>query len=284
MIPTADVTPVIPAEPMLPRIFRARRVRRETPDVVTLHIAPEDGGALPSCEPGQFNMLYAFGLGEAAISIKARSGGSFAHTIRAVGMVTRAMFGWKRDTPVGVRGPFGTPWPLAEAEGKDVLLIAGGIGLAPLWELLRRVLARRECFGHVSLLYGMRSPADQLYRGELERLRRRGDLHLAVTADRADSSWCGHVGVVTTLIAGAPFDPANALSMLCGPEIMMRFSARELVRRGMSESQIYVSLERNMKCAVGICGHCQLGPEFICRDGPVFPYDRVRRWLEIPEL
>lgn len=170
------------------------------------------------------------------------------------------------------------------AEGKDVVIVAGGIGLAPLREALHRILSRRHRFGQVSLLYGTRSPADLLYSRELERMAARLDLDVAITVDRAGPDWHGHVGVVTTLINGITFNPANAIAMLCGPEVMMRFTVRELMRHGLPEASIFLSLERNMECAIGLCGHCQFGPHFICREGAVFRYDRVAPWLAIPEL
>lgn len=276
--------PALLREPMVPEVFRVRRVQRETADVFTLHIAPEDGSPAPCFEPGQFNMLYAFGIGEVPVSIAGGSETTLVHTIRSIGTVTRAMARWKRGAALGVRGAYGSTWPLTEAEGRDVLLIAGGLGLAPLWEALRRLLEQRERFRSVALLYGTRTPADLLYQRELERLRTRKDLHLAITVDRTAPAWKGHVGVVTTLIGRVPFDPANALAMICGPEVMMRFTVRELMGVGVPERCMFLSMERNMKCAVGFCGRCQFGPEFICKDGPVFRYDRIAGWLNIPEL
>jgi NAD(P)H-flavin reductase len=229
-------------------------------------------------------MLYAFGIGEVPISIADVRADRIVHTIRAVGPVTRAMAQWKRGSTLGLRGPFGSAWPLHLAAGKDLLIIAGGLGLAPLWGAVQQALAQRDQFGRVALLYGARTPADLLYRRPLDRLARRPDLHLAVTVDRPGPGWSGNVGVVTELLTGAEFTPANTVAMLCGPEVMMRFTVRELMRRGVAEHDIFLSLERNMKCAVGLCGHCQFGPEFICKSGPVFPHDRISRWLNIPEL
>jgi NAD(P)H-flavin reductase len=184
---------------------------------------------------------------------------------------------------LGVRGPFGSGWPLREAEGKDVVIIAGGIGMAPLRGALLELMRRRKQYGRISLIYGARTPADVLYERDLERLRGRG-LDLSITVDRAVGAWHGHVGVVTTLIPRAPFNSHNCVALMCGPEIMMRFATRELQKRGVPDDAIFLSLERNMKCAVGFCGHCQFGPEFICKDGPVLRYDRVARWLAIPEV
>jgi NAD(P)H-flavin reductase len=234
--------------------------------------------------PGQFNMLYVFGIGEIAISICADPRGKLLmHTTRVVGTVTKAMRRLRRGDMLGVRGPFGSCWPIEQAAGHDVVLIAGGIGLAPLRGALSQLLRRRNKPGKVVLLYGVRTPEDMLYRHELERWRSSG-LQIFATADRATGSWPGHVGVVTALIPRAPFDPVNTVAMVCGPEVMMRYTVLELQKRGISEKSIFLSMERNMKCAVGFCGHCQFGPEFICKDGPVFRYDRVKKWLEIWEL
>jgi NAD(P)H-flavin reductase len=168
---------------------------------------------------------------------------------------------------------------VAEAEGNDVVIVAGGIGLAPLRPALYSLLARREKYGRVVLLYGARTPTDILYRRELEQWRARFDLEVYATVDRAMSGWRGNVGVVTALVPRAPFDALNTVAMVCGPEVMMRFTVLELQKRGVAADSIFLSLERNMKCAVGFCGHCQLGPVFVCKDGPVFRYDRVKDWL-----
>ena len=271
-------------DPMLPQPFLVRRVRRETSDTFTVEIEPASAGKIFNFAPGQFNMLYVFGVGEIAISICADPRGrSLMHTTRVVGTVTKAMSRLRRGDMLGVRGPFGSCWPIEQAAGHDVVLIAGGIGLAPLRGALSQLLRRRNKPGNVVLLYGVRTPEDMLYRHELERWRSAG-LQIYVTADRATGSWPGHVGVVTTLIPRAPFDPVNTVAMVCGPEVMMRYTVLELQKRGVSERSIFMSMERNMKCAVGFCGHCQFGPEFICKDGPVFRYDRVKNWLGIWEL
>ena len=268
---------------MLPEAFRIARVRRDTRDTFTIALTPENGAPPRTAAPGQFNMLYVFGVGEVPISISSAPGRPLLHTTRAVGNVTRAMARLKRGDMLGVRGPFGSSWPMEAARGKDVVIIAGGIGMAPLRGALLELMRRRKQFGRIVLIYGARTPADVLYERELERLRSRG-LELSITVDRAVGPWRGHVGVVTTLIPRAPFDPRNCVAMMCGPEIMMRFATRELQKRGVPDDAIYLSLERNMKCAVGFCGHCQFGPEFICKNGPVFRHDRIARWLAIREL
>jgi NAD(P)H-flavin reductase len=261
-------------------------VVRELDDTFTLQI---DASARPgglAFAPGQFNMLYAFGIGEVPISISGDPARpqALVHTIRAVGSVTRPMQALRRGDVVGVRGPYGSSWPLAEARGKDVVIVAGGLGLAPLRPAILDVLAHRGDYKRVSILYGARSPEAILYRAELEAWRGRFDVDVEVTVDRAGADWMGQVGVVTALVAQATFDPASAVAMLCGPEVMMRFTVRELERRGLANASIWVSMERSMKCGVGLCGHCQYGPTFVCKDGPVFRFDRVASIFYLREV
>jgi NAD(P)H-flavin reductase len=262
-------------EPMTPSPYRVRQRRRELPDTVTLALEPLDGPT-PACAPGQFNMLYAFGVGEVPISISGdpRSPSPLLHTVRAVGAVTRALCQARRGDLVGVRGPFGTGWELERAAGGDVMIVAGGIGLAPLRPVIYQLLAERDRYGAVSLLVGARSPATLLYQRELRAWRSRFDLQVEVTVDHAERGWRGNVGVVTELLGALPLDPATT-ALVCGPEVMMRLTAAALTDRGVPPAAIRVSLERNMKCAVGHCGHCQLGPVLVCRDGAVFDYQRV---------
>ncbi len=273
------------AEPMAPRRYRVQRVRRETGDVSTLWLEPMEEAA-KRFAPGQFNMLYAFGVGEVPISISGEFPpvGGLMHTVRGVGPVSIALCRSKRGDVLGVRGPFGRGWPIDDASGRDVLIVAGGIGLAPLRPAVEQLLARREQYGRIALLYGGRTPHDLLYRRELGRWRSRFDMEVEITVDAASVGWRGYVGVVTTLIPRAVFDPAEAIAFVCGPEVMMRFTIAELQDRGVSPESIYISMERNMKCAVGFCGHCQFGPAFICKDGPVFRYDEVAPLLRIREV
>jgi NAD(P)H-flavin reductase len=237
--------------------------RRETHDTWTLRL----DGDLPIA-PGQFAMLYAFGAGEAPISVSAVDGG-VEHTIRAVGAVTSALC--EAET-IGVRGPYGNTWPLEEAAGREVVVVAGGIGLAPLRPVVRALGSR------AIVLYGARAPQELLYVDEL------ASWGAQVTVDAPSAGWDGPVGVVTKLIERADFDPASAAAMICGPEVMMRFAAAALLERGMPADAIWVSLERGMRCGVGHCGHCQLGRLLICRDGPVFRYDLVEPLLRVAEL
>ncbi|MDE3067409.1 MAG: FAD/NAD(P)-binding protein [Verrucomicrobiota bacterium] len=278
MAPTLEISePKAAADPMLPVPCRIRRVRNETADTFTWELQPADGPARFAFQPGQFNMLYVFGVGEVPISISGDPADtqSFRHTTRAVGVVTRAMRQLRAGDVLGVRGPFGSAWPIEAAAGRDVVIVAGGIGLAPLRPALCRLLAQRRRYGRIVLLYGARTPQDILFPHELERWRGKFDLEVQVTVDRSADTWRGNVGVVTTLIPCAPFEPANAVALVCGPEVMMRYTVRELQRRGIAADRIHVSMERNMKCAIGFCGHCQYGPAFICKDGPIFPFDRV---------
>ncbi|MBU0518981.1 FAD/NAD(P)-binding protein [bacterium] len=273
------------SEPMIPQPFRVAKVQKETFDTFTLQLKSSKGNGVSHFSPGQFNMLYVFGVGEVPISISGDpSNGTLIHTTRVVGNVTKAMGKLKVGDVIGVRGPFGTPWPVENAKGKDVVIVTGGIGLAPLRPALYYFLKHRDEYGKIVLLYGARSKEDILYRRELEQWRARFDLEVHVTVDRGTGNWRGNVGVVTMLIPKAPFDAHNAVSLVCGPEIMMRFTVLELLKRGIPESKIFLSLERNMKCGIGHCGHCQFGPHFTCKDGPVFPYDQIKDLLEKREI
>jgi NAD(P)H-flavin reductase len=281
-------TPAPPAllHPMVPQPWCVRRLWWETDDTFTFELTPENGLKKFHFLPGQFNMLYAFGVGEVPISVSGDPAKveRLVHTVRAVGPVSRAMGSLTRGMQLGVRGPFGTCWPVEQAAGKDLLIIAGGIGLAPLRPVVYDALSKRHLIRRVCLLYGARTPDDILYAKELSKLGKEANLQVLVTVDRAGRDWTGNVGVVTTLIAKSQFDPGNTLAMVCGPEVMMRFTIRELQNRGMRTDSIYISMERNMKCAIGFCGHCQFGPTFICKDGPVFQYDKIQHLLAIREI
>jgi NAD(P)H-flavin reductase len=265
---------------MAPRPFRVERRTRETHDTWTLSLLPLQGEQL-EVAPGQFTMLYAFGVGEVPISV---SGPPLLQTIRAVGPVTRALCAARPGTIVGVRGPFGTSWPVEEARGGDLLIVAGGVGLPPVRPALYHALDHRADYGRVILLYGARTPADIVFRRELERWRSRMDLEVDVTVDAAAEGWRGKVGVVTTLIARAAIDPGATAAFVVGPEIMMRFTARALVDECLPASQIWLSMERTMKCGIALCGHCQFGPSLVCRDGAVYPYPAIAPYLGVREL
>jgi NAD(P)H-flavin reductase len=284
---TRDLVLLAPGgDPMLPRFLRIRRAIRENHDTITLEL--DDSQAAARFAPGQFNMLYLFGAGEAAISISGAPARpqTLVHTIRGVGAVTAPLLRAKRGEMLGVRGPYGSAWPVDEAAstGCDLLLLAGGIGLAPLRPVIYEVLRRRREFGRLIVLYGARTPADLLFRKELTQWRSQPGTTVKLIVDRAAAGWSGRVGVLTDLLGAVEFDPAETIAMACGPEVMMRFAQRELIRRGVADQRIYLSLERNMKCAVGLCGHCQFGPAFICKDGPVFTAAKVEPLLRIREL
>lgn len=273
-------------DPPLPRPARILRRQRETADTFTLHLETRSWDGRFPFLPGQYNMLYTFGQGEVPISISGDPAHpqTLVHTIRAVGPVTQAMSQLKRGDVVGVRGPLGVPWPVEKAYGHDLLLVAGGLGLAPLRPVILHALANRSRFRRMSILYGARTPEDILYRKELEDWRGRFDVSVRVTVDRASSPWFGHVGVVTALFPTVELDGPNTNAFLCGPEVMMRFSARDLQLRGVPIQRIWVSMERNMKCGVGLCGHCQMGPTLVCQGGPVYRLDRVADTFTIREL
>lgn len=269
---------------MTPLVHRVLSRSQETKDTWTLELEPLADAIRPRA--GQFDMIYAFGVGEVPISTSGEhvGDGPLTHTVREVGAVTRALCALEPGALVGVRGPFGNEWPLEEAVGGDLVVVAGGIGLAPLRPAIRHALAQRADYGQVSVLLGARTPGELLFVHEIEEWRSRFDVEVDVTVDAAATGWHGRVGLVTTLIPGAVFDPANASAFVCGPEIMMTFVVRALVERGLPPERIWISMERNMRCGVGHCGHCQLGPTLICRDGPVFRADEMTRLMEVREL
>jgi len=277
---------LLTADVMVPQQYLLREVAKETPDTFTLKLQPEAGANGGQFRPGQFSMLWVFGVGELPISISGNpcEHDQLVYTVRSVGQATNALVTQAVGNGVGVRGPFGRGWPMEAARGHDVIVVAGGIGLAPLRPVIYEVLQNRDDYGRLVLLYGARSPRDLLYRKELAAWARHRETQVLVTVDYGGMSWRGHVGVVTTLFKYARLKPSRSVAMICGPEIMMRFVTRELESHGLNRSDIYVSMERNMKCAVGFCGHCQFGPHFICKDGPVFTYERMRPLLEKYEL
>jgi NAD(P)H-flavin reductase len=269
------------SDPMQPVLYEVKSRCIETPDVFTFKLQPMEKSPCMSFQPGQFNMLYAYGHGEVPISISGdpRDGKFLVHTIRTVGNVTEALGRLKKGSIVGVRGPYGTCWPMEFAKGKDVLLVCGGIGLAPLRSVLYNIAAERAAFRRVFLLYGSRKPEDLLFKGELEHWRKQADIEVEVTVDTATGAWDGNVGVVTAIIPRVEFDASNVVAMLCGPEIMMRFAVLELERRRVPERRIFLSIERNMKCGIGFCGHCQCLGHFMCKDGPVLSFEAVKNYF-----
>jgi NAD(P)H-flavin reductase len=272
---------------MAPTPARVAHVEKETHDTFTLRIeADGDASTLPAFEPGQFSMLYAYGVGELPISISGdpEERGALVYTIRSVGNATHALVTRAAGDRIGMRGPFGTGWPLLETRGHDLLVVAGGIGLAPLRPVIYHVLRHRGDYGRLIVLYGARSPKDLLFRKQLAAWNYVPETQVLTTVDYGGLSWRGYVGVVTTLFRYIRIRPERTTAMICGPEVMMRFVVQELKGRGFPAGDIYLSAERNMKCGIGHCGHCQLGPLFVCKDGPVFPYNRLAPWMDRYEL
>jgi NAD(P)H-flavin reductase len=271
---------------MIPSPGVVERISKETPDTFTLRISHNGDGGLKTFQPGQFSMLWVFGVGELPISISGDPADrrQLTYTVRSVGKASDALVKQPLGASIGVRGPFGNGWPMEAARGRDVIIVAGGIGLAPLRPAIYEVLDNRHRYGRLAIFYGARSPQELLYRQELKSWARQPDTQVLVTVDIGTLEWKGHVGVVTTVFKHAQLRPAQSVAMICGPEIMMRFVTRQLAEAGVATADTYVSMERNMKCAVGFCGHCQYGPHFICKDGPVFAYTTIKPLLEKYEL
>ncbi len=272
------------ADPMLPSAYLVTDKSQELEDTWTLQLEPAGGAAIGEFRPGQFSMLYAFGAGEVPISVSSIDpGGPLVHTVQAVGAATRAICAAKPGDQLGVRGPFGNSWPLEQAEGGDVVVVTGGIGLAPLRPAVEHLIANRDSYRAVALLYGARSPDEMLFFSELQRWREAG-IDVKYTVDTAAGKWDGRVGLVTKLIPITGFQGPRTTALVCGPEVMMRFVSTALQDRRVPADGIHVSLERNMKCAVGHCGRCQLAHRFVCKDGPVFPVGRIGTLLGVREL
>ena len=270
---------------MIPSLFTVTRAKRETHDTVTIHLVAQPGQQIAPFSPGQFNMLYAFGVGEIPVSVSgsAERPHCLEHTTRAVGAVSRALCTLGEGATVGVRGPFGSAWPTHEIVGRDLVIVAGGIGLAPLRPVIYHALREDSGARSVRVLIGARTPRDLLFTDELEAWRSQGAT-VSVIVDASGEDWTGRVGLVTELFEGLTLDPSSTVAMICGPEIMMHFTVRALTDRGIPESRLYVTMERNMKCATGHCGHCQFGGDFVCKDGPVFAFDRIKSRFFTEEL
>lgn len=234
-------------------------------------------------EPGQFNMVYLYGVGEVPISIVSDPEDEhvYDHTIRRVGRVTAGLDRLRAGDRLGVRGPFGRGWPLDEAEGRDVLLITGGLGCAPLVSVINYIVRRRDRYGHLTIMQGVKHTDDLIYRTRYERWAEVADTQVLIAADQGAPLWPWHVGYVTDLFDRVQLEPGRSTVMMCGPEGMMRVAVKELDKRGLDHANIYLSMERNMQCALGHCGHCQHGPRFVCRNGPVFPYSEVEELFGI---
>jgi len=271
---------------MVPLTYRVQARTVETRDSATLRLEPT-GVGIGSFRPGQFTMLAAPGVGEIAISISgdpAATPGVLEQTIRDVGAVSAAIQGRRPGDVLGVRGPFGTDWGLDTAAGQDLLIVAGGVGLAPLRPVILAALGDRQRYGRITVVAGARSPDEFLFCRQLDEWIARDDIRVEQTVDLPAAGWAGTVGFVTEPLKRLPIDPAQTIAFVCGPEPMMRFSARVLTNRGLADNRIRVSLERNMNCGIALCGHCQLGPLLVCRDGPVIDYGTARRLFATREL
>ena len=269
------------SDPWLPDPWLVTAAHQESWDTATITIEPQSGHAQPP-QPGQFSMLYAFGVGEVAISFSAINEGSVCHTIRAVGKVSNALSKLQPGAIVGVRGPFGSAWRSGDLRGREIIVLAGGVGLAPLKPLIDELCRDRDLYAGVHVLYGARDPDNVIFASEVDNWQHRLDVQVSV--DSADLSWQGNVGFVMSLLDQIDFDPARTTAFVCGPEIMMRLSIEKLTEMGVDPDAVFLSMERNMKCAIGFCGHCQYDGSFICREGPVYRYPTIAERLRVPEL
>ena len=273
-------------EPMLPVPYRVTARREESRDCVTLRLEPCDV-ALSPFAAGQFTMLCRPGIGEIAVSVSgdpSARDGSLTHTIRDVGAVSRALCRAQPGAVIGARGPYGTSWGLDTAVARDLVIVAGGVGLAPVRPILLGALAARDAYRRIMLVAGARSPAELLFREQLGEWATLPGVSVGLTIDQPAADWDGAVGFVTEPLARLTLEPRQTVAFVCGPEPMIRFSASVLLGKGVAAGDIRVSLERNMKCGVGLCGHCQLGPLLVCRDGPVVDYARAQSLLDVREL
>ena len=282
-----SATPAAPSSPWMAHLARIESIKQEVPGIATYELVLEDRHVASGYRfrPGQFNMLYLPGFGEAAISISSapKQHDSLSHTVRVAGNVTQALARHQVGDQIGIRGPFGSAWPVKKIRGQDVVIACGGVGLAPLRPAIYHIIRRRKEYGRVFLLYGARTPNDLLYTDEYAAWRDAG-IEVEVTVDLGDSDWQGHIGVVPGLFDRLRLQSQRTSVLTCGPEIMMRFVVFEALARKISKDAIYVSLERNMNCALGFCGHCQLGPAFVCKDGPVFSYRKMEPYLRIEDF
>ncbi len=262
-------------------------IKKETRDTRTFALKIKDREIERAYRflPGQFNMLYVPGIGESAISISSgASDHDVLHTLRVAGDVTTAISKMHEGDVIGVRGPFGKGWPMEETENRNVMIIAGGVGIAPLRSVIRSLSSeRRSCPGKDLILYGAKTPKDIVYRDEFPRYRYIFDVFLTVDKADPEEYWKGDVGLVTRLLAKASFDPLGTTVFICGPEVMMQSTIRELLLRGVPGEKIFLSMERNMNCGMGLCGHCFFGPKFVCKDGAVFKYTEVEEFLGVRE-
>lgn len=282
---SGGATGMTAANPWLAHAVKIRKLVPEAEGVTTYHLAPVEPAANAlRFRPGQFGMLYLPGVGEAPIGISGHDEETWAFTVRIAGNTTRGLAQLRVGDALGVRGPFGSCWPLDQCRGAEIIIAAGGMGLPPLRPVIYEYLRHPEQYGSLTVLYGARTPATLIYRSEFDRWQAQG-VDIQTTVDCSDLGWTGNVGVVPQLLDRLPqLNPGRTVVLTCGPEVMMQFVVRSALKRGIAVEKIWVSLERNMQCAIGFCGHCQLGPEFICKDGPVFRYDRAAPWMTVEAL
>ena len=271
---------IAPAPDMyLPRSAIITKRIQESADIFTLHTQFTDD-SLPchTFHPGQFNMLYLYGVGEVAISISSDPAecSFLSHTIRAVGRVTRALQRLQVGDEIGIRGPYGKGWPLVATEGKDVLIVTGDLGCAPTVSVIKYILARRKHYGALTILQGVKHSQDFIYRKQYEKWQQSPNVFVHIAADEAGPHWPWGKGYVTDMIKPLSLNPNETIAMMCGPEMMMRAAIAALGKKGIPEEAMYLSMERNMECGIGQCGHCQYGGLFICKDGPVFAWPQVK--------
>jgi NAD(P)H-flavin reductase len=284
---TALLAPPPSSRPWRPHLVTIRDIKPETPGVVTyaLEFADRHAGEAYSFQPGQFNMLYLPGIGESAISLSSdpEEHGRILHTVRAAGNVTQALARKRSGHRLALRGPFGSSWPMAALRGQDVVIACGGIGLAPLRPAIYHLIRHRADYGRVILLYGARTPQDLLYTEEYPTWRA-AHIEVEVTVDIGGSAWQGNIGVVPVLFYRLRLHPQRTQVLTCGPEVMIRFVIFEALARRIAPSLIHLSMERNMSCAVGLCGRCQFGPVFVCKDGPIFTYAQLQPYLHVEDF
>ncbi len=253
---------------------------QESPTIFTLRLRFTDPAehATYRFAPGQFNMLYLYGVGEVPISIVSdpEDVHLFDHTIRAVGRVTQGLSQLEAGDRLGIRGPYGQGWPLDLAEDRDVMIVTGGLGCAPVVSVINYVMRRRDRFHRLVIMQGVKHSDDLIWRNQYAHWSKQPETQVLVAADQGAALWPWHVGHVTDLFDQVKMDFASAVVMMCGPEGMMRVAVEQLLARGMAEDHLFLSMERSMKCAMGLCGHCQYGGKFVCKDGPVFSYAQVK--------
>jgi NAD(P)H-flavin reductase len=269
------------SDEMIPKVFFLDEMKRETSDTVTLNLSPKNIEDYCKPKPGQFNMVYLHGKGEIPLSFSQIDNEKpvYTHSIRDVGAVSKGISGLQKGDFVGVRGPFGTAWPLDKEN--ELIIVAGGIGIAPLCPLIDQALAKKT--QKITVLYGARHTDELLFLDQIKEWQEKG-ARVITTVDHAETGWKGHIGVVTSLLDLIEIDVKKTTVMICGPDVMMRYTTDKVLKLGVKETAIYLSIERNMKCAIGFCGHCQFGAHFVCKDGPIFNYSKIKDLMWIQEI